>query len=114
MAEARAHPAGEPGTPGWPVPELVEETPVRWRIEPRGAMRVPGVVFASRALLPEVVGDRSLEQVVNVATLPGIVVASYAMPDVHWQVGGRSTPPATVPGGRVRCPAAPRRRPLTT
>jgi tRNA-splicing ligase RtcB len=50
-------------------------------------MRVPGIVFASRALLPDVEGDRSLEQVVNVATLPGIVEASYAMPDVHWGYG---------------------------
>ncbi|HVN49983.1 MAG TPA: RtcB family protein [Acidimicrobiales bacterium] len=50
-------------------------------------MRVPGVVFASRALLPDVTADRSLQQVVNVATLPGIVTASYAMPDVHWGYG---------------------------
>ncbi|MGH3328975.1 MAG: RtcB family protein [Streptomycetales bacterium] len=50
-------------------------------------MRVPGVVFASRSLLPDARGDRSLEQVANVATLPGIVVASYAMPDVHWGYG---------------------------
>jgi tRNA-splicing ligase RtcB len=50
-------------------------------------MRVPGVVFASRELLPQVAGDRSLEQVVNVATLPGIVTASFAMPDVHWGYG---------------------------
>src|SRR5512134_1466066 len=69
------------------APLLHEETPYRWRIEPRGAMRVPGIVFASRALLPAVRGDRSLEQVANVATLPGIVDASYAMPDVHWGYG---------------------------
>ncbi len=50
-------------------------------------MRVDGVVFASRALLPPAHGDRSLEQVANVATLPGIVGASYAMPDVHWGYG---------------------------
>ncbi|WP_281277696.1 RtcB family protein [Nocardia pseudobrasiliensis] len=50
-------------------------------------MRVPGVVFASRALLPEVGDHQALEQVVNVATLPGIVRASYAMPDVHWGYG---------------------------
>jgi tRNA-splicing ligase RtcB len=67
--------------------ELVQETPVRWRIERRGAMRVPGVVFASTELLPDVAADRSLEQVGNVATLPGIVEASYAMPDVHWGYG---------------------------
>ncbi|MFB7631098.1 RtcB family protein [Streptomyces sp. NPDC056149] len=64
-----------------------EETPFRYRIEREGAMRVPGVVFASRELLPQAVGDRALEQVVNVATLPGIVRASYAMPDVHWGYG---------------------------
>src|SRR5512144_2866865 len=68
-------------------PALREETPYRWRIDPRGAMRVPGIVFASRALLPAVHGDRSLEQVANVATLPGIVVASFAMPDMHWGYG---------------------------
>ena len=65
--------------------KLIEETPYRWRID-RGAMRVPGVVFAS-GLLPDVHGDIALEQVANVATLPGIVEASYAMPDVHWGYG---------------------------
>ncbi len=50
-------------------------------------MRVPGVVFASRSLIPEVASEQALEQVANVATLPGIVVASYAMPDVHWGYG---------------------------
>jgi tRNA-splicing ligase RtcB len=67
--------------------ELTQESPVRWRIEPHGRMRVPGVVFGSADLLPEVVADRSLEQVCNVATLPGIVTASFAMPDVHWGYG---------------------------
>ena len=67
--------------------ELVEQSPWRWRIERSGAMRVPGVVFATRDLLPDLAGDRSLEQIVNVATLPGIVRASYAMPDVHWGYG---------------------------
>src|SRR5512144_3046965 len=59
---------------------------VRWRIPATGAMRVPGVVFASAALLPPP-GDEALAQVANVATLPGIVDASYAMPDVHWGYG---------------------------
>jgi tRNA-splicing ligase RtcB len=67
--------------------ELVEETPWRWRIDPVGDMRVPGIVFALRGLLPDLAGDRSLDQVVNVAGLPGIVGASYAMPDVHWGYG---------------------------
>ena len=66
---------------------LVAETPYRWRLEPTGAMRVPGIVFATRVLLPDLAADRSLEQVRNVATLPGIVEASYAMPDVHWGYG---------------------------
>jgi tRNA-splicing ligase RtcB (3'-phosphate/5'-hydroxy nucleic acid ligase) len=66
---------------------LIRESDVRWRVEQQGDMRVPGVVFASERLLPGERGDRSLEQVANVATLPGIVTASYAMPDVHWGYG---------------------------
>jgi tRNA-splicing ligase RtcB len=66
--------------------DLVEETPYRFRIDRHGLMRVPGIVFASRALLPEG-GPEALQQVANVATLPGIVTASYAMPDVHWGYG---------------------------
>lgn len=67
--------------------ELSEETPYRFRMDPRGDMRVPGTVFASRALLPES-GDRQvLDQVAHVAALPGIVGASYAMPDMHWGYG---------------------------
>ena len=66
---------------------LVQEGKYRWVIPQRGEMRVPGVVFASEALLPAAVGDRSLGQVENVATLPGIVQASYAMPDIHWGYG---------------------------
>lgn len=67
--------------------QLIEETPYRFRIERTGDMRVPGIVFASRDLLPDVRGDASLQQVANVATLPGIVEASYAMPDIHWGYG---------------------------
>lgn len=69
------------------VTGLTRETPWRWRIERTGAMRVPGVVFASRELLPDITADRALEQVADVAALPGIVTASYAMPDVHWGYG---------------------------
>ncbi|MGN9810107.1 RtcB family protein [Micromonospora sp. BQ11] len=67
--------------------ELVEESPYRFRIDRHDPMRVPGVVFASESLLPDAGADKSLEQVANVATLPGIVDASYAMPDVHWGYG---------------------------
>ncbi|GAA4136244.1 RtcB family protein [Actinomadura keratinilytica] len=64
---------------------LLEDGPYRYRIEPTGGMRVPGVVFASRTLLHG--ADQALEQVANVARLPGVVEASYAMPDVHWGYG---------------------------
>jgi hypothetical protein len=67
--------------------ELVEEASYRFRILRQGGMRVPGVIFASRALLPEAGGDEAVRQVANVATLPGIVEASYAMPDMHWGYG---------------------------
>ncbi|MBI1952891.1 MAG: RtcB family protein [Candidatus Omnitrophica bacterium] len=61
----------------------------RWEI-PKGArpgMRVPGLIFADEALMKNILSDKSLEQVANVATLPGIVKASMAMPDIHWGYG---------------------------
>src|SRR5574338_554724 len=66
---------------------ISEETPFRFRIEREGAMRVPGIVFAAKSLLPDEYGEMALQQVANVATLPGIVRASYAMHDVHWGYG---------------------------
>ncbi len=57
-----------------------------WRIEPTGNMRVPGVIYADHALM-EAMDEKVYEQVVNVAALPGIVKASYAMPDAHWGYG---------------------------
>ncbi|MGO8888374.1 MAG: RtcB family protein, partial [Streptosporangiaceae bacterium] len=66
---------------------IIAESEYRFVIPGHGRMRVPGVVFATRALIPAPAGDRALEQVVNVAELPGIVAASYAMPDVHWGYG---------------------------
>ncbi len=50
-------------------------------------MRVPGIVFASDELIRKAIDDRAVLQVANVATLPGIVRASYAMPDIHWGYG---------------------------
>lgn len=50
-------------------------------------MRVPGVVFASEPLMVKAREDRAIDQVANVAHLPGIVDASYAMPDIHWGYG---------------------------
>ena len=66
-----------------PVPGARDQ----WRIDPTGAMSVPGIVFASETLLKEAVEGEALRQVANVATLPGIVDASFAMPDVHWGYG---------------------------
>jgi tRNA-splicing ligase RtcB len=60
--------------------------PTQWRIEPFGAMRVPAVIFADRPLL-EAMDDKVFEQVTNVATLPGIVEAAFALPDAHWGYG---------------------------
>lgn len=57
-----------------------------WRIEPEGDMRVPVVIYASEALIRDM-DDKVAEQARNVATLPGIVGASYAMPDAHWGYG---------------------------
>lgn len=59
----------------------------RWRIPARGGMRVPGLVYASEAMIADIGDDKSPEQVVNVAHLPGIVGHSLAMPDVHWGYG---------------------------
>ena len=67
--------------------EIVEESRYRFVIPRHGRMRVPGIVFATRALIPDPAADRSLQQVANVAELPGIMAASYAMPDVHWGYG---------------------------
>ncbi len=57
-----------------------------WRVEPEGAMRVPAVLFADEALASQM-DEKVYEQMVAVATLPGIVRASYAMPDAHWGYG---------------------------
>ena len=69
--------------------ELERVDATTWRV-PVGTvpgMRVPGLVFASQALVDKAVEDRAVLQVANVATLPGIVGASYAMPDIHWGYG---------------------------
>ena len=62
-----------------------------WRVDiPRthlAGMRVGGRVFASEALLPAMMEDNALQQVANVATLPGVLGRSLAMPDIHWGYG---------------------------
>lgn len=50
-------------------------------------MRVPARVFVTESLLDDILTDRSLNQIVNVAALPGIVGYAYAMPDIHQGYG---------------------------
>jgi tRNA-splicing ligase RtcB len=57
-----------------------------WELPKRGAMRVPGRLYASRALV-ESLDSKVAEQLANVASLPGIVGAAWAMPDAHWGYG---------------------------
>ncbi len=59
----------------------------RWEIPKSGQMRVPGIVYADDGLMKGIRGDKCLEQVANVAHLPGIVKYSIAMPDIHWGYG---------------------------
>jgi len=59
----------------------------RWVIPKTGQMRVPGLIFSNEYLLKDVQKDQSLVQVCNVATMPGIVGYSLAMPDMHWGYG---------------------------
>src|SRR4030042_2405709 len=61
----------------------------RWEIPQsyKPGMRVPGLVYADAAMLDVIKEEQSLEQVANVAFLPGIVRRSLAMPDIHWGYG---------------------------
>src|SRR3954471_12844985 len=82
---------------------------VTWEVPAaaRADMRVPARVFADAELVEAIRDDGSLEQLCNVATLPGIVEAALAMPDIHqgygFPVGGLAAtePPDGVvsPGG---------------
>ena len=67
--------------------ERVDDT--LWRIPRRykAGMHVDGLIYADAALIAGVRDDQAAEQVANVACLPGIQVASLAMPDIHWGYG---------------------------
>lgn len=58
----------------------------RWLLPPAGRMRVPAVLFASEELVAGL-DAKVLEQLANIASLPGIVSAAYGMPDAHWGYG---------------------------
>ncbi len=61
----------------------------RWELpqDYKPGMRVPALIFADRAMLEQMGDDQAIEQAANVATLPGIVGRSLAMPDIHWGYG---------------------------
>jgi len=61
----------------------------RWRIPKshKAGMKVPCIIYADEALLKDIKKEKALEQVANVAFLPGIVKHSLAMPDIHWGYG---------------------------
>src|SRR2546425_1518137 len=59
----------------------------RWRVPREGGMRTEGLIFADAELMRDLEGDQSVQQVANVAHLPGIVGPAIAMPDIHWGYG---------------------------
>jgi tRNA-splicing ligase RtcB (3'-phosphate/5'-hydroxy nucleic acid ligase) len=65
---------------------LIRKSDTEWWIAPFGQMAVPGIIYATEALLRDM-DDKVFEQVANVSRLPGIVKASFAMPDAHWGYG---------------------------
>ncbi|MFC1982471.1 RtcB family protein [Chloroflexota bacterium] len=72
----------------WSGPlEKIDE--YRWRIPKsyKAGMRVPGLIYADQSMMEHIVKEQALEQVANVAFLPGIVGHSLAMPDIHWGYG---------------------------
>ncbi|MCK4957854.1 MAG: RtcB family protein, partial [Planctomycetes bacterium] len=58
----------------------------QWQLKRSAGMSVPGIIYATAELI-EGMDEKVLQQVTNVACLPGIVDASYAMPDAHWGYG---------------------------
>ena len=65
---------------------FIKRSDFEWEIPATGKMRVPVIIFASERLMQEM-DDKVAEQATNVAMLPGILKASYAMPDAHWGYG---------------------------
>ncbi|MFP4474088.1 MAG: RtcB family protein [Desulfatibacillaceae bacterium] len=68
-------------------PKLRKLDEYRYELPMEGAMRVPGRIYASEAILEGLEREGALKQVANVACLPGIVSRSMAMPDIHWGYG---------------------------
>lgn len=66
---------------------LKKIAPATYLLPQEGGMRVPGLIIATQKILEEIDFEKPLEQVRNVAHLPGIVGYSIAMPDIHWGYG---------------------------
>jgi tRNA-splicing ligase RtcB len=66
--------------------DLKREAECEWRIPATGKMRVPAVIYGTESLVRDM-DEKVREQITNVAMLPGIVTAAYAMPDAHWGYG---------------------------
>ena len=58
-----------------------------WEVPRFGKMNVPARIYSDAKLLEHITSDNAIEQVINVTFMPGIVRASYAMPDAHWGYG---------------------------
>ncbi len=67
--------------------ELVRVDEYRWLIPRQGKMRVDGLIFADENLIRDIRRGQAVQQVANVAQLPGIVGRSIGMPDIHWGYG---------------------------
>ncbi|MFP4027466.1 MAG: RtcB family protein [Candidatus Brocadiia bacterium] len=67
--------------------EITRRTDLLWEVPRTGDMNVPVRVYADGELFENIRDDGALKQAVNVACLPGIVRASFAMPDAHWGYG---------------------------
>ncbi len=68
------------------ITRWTQQSEYEWWIAPSGKMRVPAKIYATKELIRDM-DPKVYEQVTNVATLAGIVKASYAMPDAHWEYG---------------------------
>ena len=74
--------------PSWNGPlERIDDTRLRIPKSYNPKMRVDGIIYSDASLLEDIKHDQAPEQVANVATLPGIVGQSMAMPDIHWGYG---------------------------
>src|SRR6059036_3532689 len=69
------------------MPQVERIDDYRWRIPRQGGMRTEGLIFADEQLMRDLEGEQAVQQVANVAHLPGIVGPAIAMPDIHWGYG---------------------------